>query len=113
MNETNGTEIADCVASLLLGTSTIFAVYRMSKKLCLWLWKEWIRLISSPLIVPQHFTKKLMVNPSGSGAFVLLHVPKSSLDLLLSEVCVESGQVDGRPLEGVPVEIEVTSGRQP
>jgi hypothetical protein len=85
----------------------------MSKKLCLWLWKEWIRLISSPLIVPQHFTKKLMVNPSGSGAFVLLHVPKSSLDLLLSEVCVESGQVDGRPLEGVPVEIEVTSGRQP
>jgi hypothetical protein len=35
MDEADGTEIADRVASLLLGTRTIFAVFRMSKKLCL------------------------------------------------------------------------------
>jgi hypothetical protein len=45
--------------------------------------------MSSPLIVPQHFTKKLMVNPSGPEALSFgINLRARSLDLLLCEVCV-------------------------
>jgi hypothetical protein len=54
-----------------------------------------------------------MVNLFGPRALSFWHVPKRSLDLLLSELCVKSRQVDGRPLEDVPVEVEVAIGRRP